>query len=254
MYQETGKILEHDRLCEDIYRIRIASEHISRDAQPGQFVLLRVSPGLDPLLRRPFSLHEKDEESFELLYKVAGKGTSILSGRRCGEVIDTIGPLGKGFSPVDGEALLAAGGMGIAPLLFLARSLTEDGKKVVLVYGAKTGALLIDCTRFEDTGVSVKLTTEDGSRGFTGTCVELLGSELSESEYSGVYACGPSAMLRQVSQLCKEHGVPSCQVSVEEKMACGVGACLGCSVGNNHGGYLTVCKDGPVFEASEILI
>jgi dihydroorotate dehydrogenase electron transfer subunit len=252
MYQESGEILEHDRLSDDILRIRIGSEKIRERAAPGQFVMLKVADGIDPLLRRPFSLHDVHDESFELLYRVVGKGTSVLSGRRCGDSIDSIGPLGEGFKPADGRTLLVAGGMGIAPLLFLSRRLKEYGKDPVLAYGAGTASSLVRVDSFRSLGVTVKLATEDGSMGFAGTCVDLLELELSKSDYGAVYACGPARMLAVMSGLCERYGVESCQVSIEARMACGVGACMGCSVSSKSGGYRAVCKDGPVFEIGEI--
>jgi len=240
-------------LCEDIYRVRITSRKMSGEAAPGQFLMLKSSPGFDPLLRRPLSFHETYDDSFELLYKVVGRGTLILSGRKCGEHVDSIGPLGKGFRPAGGRPLLVAGGIGIAPLLFLARRLREEGKEPVLVYGARQVSFLVERERFEGLDVTVRLATEDGSTGFAGTCVELLESEMSKSDYGVVYGCGPSAMLAAVSELCERYGVESCQVSIEERMACGVGACLGCSVASSAGGYLSVCKDGPVFKTGEIV-
>ena len=253
MYQESGEILEHDRLCEGIYRIKITSRKISREAVPGQFLMLKVSDGIDPLLRRPFSFHECQKGSFELLYRVVGRGTSVLSGRRPGEPVDSIGPLGRGFRPATGRPLLVAGGIGVAPLLFLARHLRGEGKEPVLIYGAGEASSLVGRERFRSLGVEVKLATEDGSLGFKGTCVELLESEMEGADYGAVYGCGPSPMLAAVSDLCVKRGVGSCQVSIEERMACGVGACLGCSVAGRAGGYLSVCKDGPVFMAGEVV-
>jgi dihydroorotate dehydrogenase electron transfer subunit len=252
MYQESGEILEHDHLCDDILRLRIASRYISDLAAPGQFVMLKVGDGLDPLLRRPLSFHQTYDGSFELLYRIVGKGTSVLAGRRCGELIDSIGPLGKGFTPVCERPLLAAGGMGIAPLLFLSRRLKEDGRDPILVYGAGTASSLVRVDSFTNLGVAVKLATEDGSAGFTGTCTELVEQELSQSDHDVVYACGPLGMLAGVSGICERYGVKSCQVSIESRMACGVGACMGCSVSLKAGGYRAVCKDGPVFEIGDI--
>ena len=253
MHQEKGKVLENERLCEDIYRIRIKSPKISRELKAGQFVLLKVSQGFDPFLLRPFSFHDAQPGSYDLIYQVVGKGTSILSTKSVGDVMDSIGPLGNGFKFVQGEAILVAGGIGIAPLLLLAKSLGTKKMETVLVYGAKTASCLVSTEKFDSVGVSVKLATEDGSTGFKGTCVELLEPLLRGSTFKAVYACGPAAMLREVAKLCRSHDI-SCQLSVEERMACGVGACKGCSISREDGGYLTVCKDGPVFDAGEVQI
>ncbi|TET45990.1 dihydroorotate dehydrogenase electron transfer subunit [candidate division TA06 bacterium] len=253
MNQEKGKVLENERLCEDVYRIRIRSPRISKEVKAGQFVMLRITEGFDPLLLRPFSFHDVQSESYELVYQVVGRGTSILSKKSIGDVMDSIGPLGNGFESAQGEAILVAGGIGIAPLFLLARSLTGQKMKTVLVYGAKTASSLVCRERFDSLGVSVKLATEDGSAGFKGTCVGLLEPLLGSSAVEAVYACGPAAMLREVAKLCKGHDI-SCQMSVEERMACGVGACKGCSITRTDGGYLTVCEDGPVFDAGKVKI
>lgn len=253
MHQEKGKVLENERLCEGIYGLKIKSPEISKEVKAGQFVLLKVSEGYDPLLLRPFSFHDVQSESYDLVYQVVGKGTSILSTKSVGDEMDSIGPLGNGFKLVRGEAILVAGGIGIAPLFLLARSLAGQGTKTVLVYGAKTASSLVCRERFDSVGVSVELATEDGSAGFKGTCVELLEPLLGSSTVEAVYACGPPTMLREVGELCKSHNI-SCQVSVEERMACGVGACLGCSIRRTDGGYLTVCKDGPIFESGKVQI
>ncbi|MFQ5904998.1 MAG: dihydroorotate dehydrogenase electron transfer subunit [bacterium] len=254
MHQERGKIVENERLCDGIYRMRIESPRISKESKPGQFVLLRTSSGYDPLLRRPFSLHDADSRTYELVYRLVGRGTSMLAESSVGDEIDSIGPLGNGFRLIRGEAIVAAGGIGIAPFFLLARSLIKQHTKAVLAYGAKTGSLLVDTEKFARIGVSVEVATEDGSVGSKGTCGDLLKELLSKSRFKGAYACGPPAMLREVAGLCKAHMIPSCQISVEERMACGVGACLGCSIKSADRGYLTVCKDGPVFEAGEVEI
>ena len=253
MHQEKGKVLENEPLCEGIYRMRIECPRISKEAKAGQFVLLKVCQGFDPLLLRPFSFHDVQSESYDLVYQVVGRGTSILSTKSIGDVMDSIGPLGNGFKFVQGESVLVAGGIGVAPLLLLARSLARRKMKTVLVYGAKTAASMVCKEGFDSVGVSVKLATEDGSTGFKGTCVELLEPLLKSSNVNAVYACGPTAMLREVAKLCKDHNT-TCQISVEERMACGVGACKGCSISRTDGGYLTVCKDGPVFDAREVQI
>jgi len=253
MYQERGEVLENERLCEGIHRMRIKCPRIAKEAKAGQFVLLKVSQGFDPLLLRPFSFHDVQSESYELVYQVVGRGTSVLSTKSIGDVVDSTGPLGNGFKFEEGESVLVAGGIGIAPLFLLARSLAQRKMKTILVYGAKTAASLVCKERFGSVGVSVRLATEDGSTGFKGTCVELLELLLKSSTVGVVYACGPTAMLRGVAELCKGHNT-TCQISVEERMACGVGACRGCSISRKDGGYLTVCKDGPVFDAREVQI
>jgi dihydroorotate dehydrogenase electron transfer subunit len=254
MYQEKGRIIENVNLGEEIFMMRIESPKIAREARPGQFAMLAVTPGVDPLLRRPLSFHDADATTYVLLYKAVGRGTSILKAKSPGDEIDSLGPLGSEFEVAGGEAVLVAGGIGIAPLHFLGRSLAAQGRKATLIYGSRTAASLVRAEELESLGLSVNLATEDGSRGFEGTAVELFKQHLSNSTPSAVYACGPTAMLKGVMEACAHGKVQKCQVSIEERMACGVGACLGCSVARTGGGYLTVCKDGPVFNAGEIKI
>ncbi len=254
MYQENRQILEHELLCDSMYRIKIASDSIWRVAKAGQFVLVKVSESLDPFLRRPLSFHDVSEGSYELVYQVLGRGTAALSEKFCGEKVDCIGPLGNGFEAKGRKVAMVAGGVGIAPFLLLARMLVERQAEIVLLYGARTASSLIDTCVFRELGVTVEVATEDGSSGFEGTCVEMLESQLTSTMFDSLYACGPAEMLKSVAGVSRRNSIESCQLSVEERMACGVGACLGCSVKSAEKGYLTVCRDGPVFEAGEIAI
>ncbi|HHL39175.1 MAG TPA: dihydroorotate dehydrogenase electron transfer subunit [Deltaproteobacteria bacterium] len=236
--------------------------------RPGQFLMVRVSDGpdplsLDPLLRRPFGVADVAGGALggglvtgtriEIIYRVVGRGTAIMSRLRPGDVIDVLGPLGNGFPPVEpGRRLvMVAGGIGIPPFKLLAR--TTGG---TLLFGARTGreAALAEQLRAIG-GCTVRTATEDGSVGHKGLVTDLLAEEVSAE--SVVYACGPAAMLRAVARLCAGRGV-ECHVSLESSMACGMGVCLGCAVRaaqKDHAGAfrpLMVCCDGPVFESSLI--
>ena len=258
-------ILSNERCASDVYRLKFLSEPIARNAQPGQFVHIRTSVQTDPLLPRPFSIHDVDvaSEGVEVLFKRVGDGTRILSSKRVGEAVDVLGPLGHGFRTGEGRggAVLVAGGMGIAPFPFLVRRLVESGHSVLVVAGWRTAEEIVGIDSIESLGASVDVATEDGNRGFSGTVTELLEARLQAGDFGavsdiGLYACGPKAMFPEVARLARLHRIP-CQVSLEERMACGVGVCSGCavSVGTLTGTdpeYKLVCRDGPVFDMKEV--
>jgi len=237
---------------------------------PGQFVHLRVSGGLEPFLRRPFGIlgHRRvpgGATRIELMYAVIGRGTRRLAAAGPGTRLNLLGPLGNGFWPGDYETLLlVAGGRGAVPLLRLVESREQEangGPEVRFLFGARDQAQLWGLERLA--AVPHRLATDDGSAGFHGTVVELLREELAGSPPTPVVmACGPDAMLAAVARVARAAGVPA-QVSLENRMACGTGLCRGCVVqrqqspaspwsrdGNTT--YATVCKEGPVFLASEV--
>jgi dihydroorotate dehydrogenase electron transfer subunit len=226
-------------------------------ALPGQFVMLRVSENRDPLLARPLGISSIiSKTSIEIIYRVAGRGTTMLSQLEPGHSLDMLGPLGQGFPlPEKGiTPVLVAGGSGFPPLHFLS---TRIGSHAHLFIGARNRACLPPAgilESFRKNVAKVHTATEDGSVGKKGMSTDLLRDYLDGAEKKAlktVFACGPKPMLQAVSKLAADHAVP-CYVSMEERMACGMGACMGCSVAMKAGGYKRVCKEGPVFEASEI--
>ena len=262
-----AKIIEHKRIAQCFYKMRLGSAYLAKNSKPGQFVEIKCSEGHELLLRRPFGVHRIFNGGIEVLYEVIGKGTELLSRKKPGEMLDIIGPLGEGFlvprSTAHGprSTVLVAGGVGIAPLVALAESIVGSrgsgvGSKKVKMYvliGAKKKNHILCKESFEKIGAEVIISTEDGSFGekglITNSLIRLL--QAPNSRLSTIYACGPAAMLKTVAKIAKERKIP-CQVSMEERMACGVGACLGCPVKVKSGGYKMVCKDGPVFDAKEI--
>jgi dihydroorotate dehydrogenase electron transfer subunit len=256
--QEKARILEHQQIAPEHYKLTLSSPTLSSQAQAGQFVQVKVSSDYDPLLRRPLSFHRIDKERkfIELLYRVVGRGTEMLSQARVGDNLDLLGPLGKGFSidPSKQVAIVLGGGYGTAPLLALAEALKHKIKAVYLLLGAQKKDLVLCEKEFRDLGVELLISTDDGSYGHKGTVIDLI-PEVIPSKLSPflaqVFACGPHPMLEQVAEICAELKV-SCQVSLEEKMACGFGVCLGCAL-KTKSGYKMVCKDGPVFDAQEII-
>jgi len=251
MYEGKVPIAAHIPVGPRVFLLRIRASQVAREATPGQFLLLRVAPTHDPLLRRPFSVCRAAGDEVEVLYRVVGRGTALLSERRPGDELEVMGPLGRGFRPPDGSPLLVAGGMGVAPLIFWAQRLRKMGYDPTVLLGAASEGELFGEDLLREVGAEVQIATEDGSRGFGGTVVELLERVL--EPFHCVYACGPSGMLKRVVVLAEAKGVP-CQISVEEAMACGVGACMGCAVRARAGGYLLVCRDGPVFDGGEVAL
>jgi dihydroorotate dehydrogenase electron transfer subunit len=239
------------------FRLVLRAPDAAAAAVPGQFVMLRVSENRDPLLARPFGICSLPSRStLEIIYRVAGRGTSLLIGMEAGHSLDLLGPIGNGFPlPERGAApVLVAGGSGFPPLHFFS---LRKGLPASVFIGARTRECLPPAaivTSFRDASARVRIATEDGSAGNRGMASDLLQTFLSGREGKGpfvIYACGPRAMLASVSRIAADHGVP-CFVSMEERMACGVGACMGCSVAVKAGGYRRVCKDGPVFDSREI--
>ncbi len=253
------RIIRHERLNRDIVRLRISAAELVGFSLPGQFVNIKVGQGYFPLLRRPFSIHRVDRNAgwLEILFKILGPGTEWLSRCSVGDELDLLGPLGNAFQVQEEfrQAVLIAGGLGIAPLLFLAQELRQQQMAVTLLYGNKsqTGCCCQD--EFNELGVQSWIATEDGSLGFIGkvTDLALAHPELWQMPRTMIYACGPNAMLQQVNMMAAAAQIP-CQVSLETMMACGFGVCLGCVVksATATNSFKYVCKDGPVFFSSEI--
>ncbi len=252
-------LVEKNWLTPTIIRSRFANEYLTHDTQAGQFVNIKVSNSYMPLLRRPFSIHRVNREQhwFEILFQVIGTGTKLLADCEIGQRLDILGPLGNHFTFRQNcnRAILIAGGLGIAPLLFLAQQLKIQEIPATLFYGNKSKQNFCCLEDFEAFGVPYFLATEDGSSGFKGKVTELLleSQATSLGSNSIIYACGPNPMLQKVKEIANQLQLP-CQVSLETMMACGFGACLGCVVNSTSQSdpYKYVCKDGPVFDANEI--
>jgi len=258
-------VLSREELSEDVFKLTLSSSYISGKARPGNFVHLKVNSDshASPLLRRPFSIHSVDRagKRFEILLKVVGRGSAILSGKPPGEKLDLLGPIGNSFShPSGGKVpILVAGGMGIAPLWFLytrlAKRLSSENMTVFL--GAKSKKELLYVERLKSAPVELILSTDDGSVGRKGLVTEVFLREIKrrgrDSKRLAVYSCGPHKMLKRMSQIAKSLDL-WCQVSLETHMACGVGACWGCVVKGKDEKYKRVCVDGPVFDAREVAL
>lgn len=259
MGQFACRVLKQIEITGDIYRMSLKAVEIAQECQPGQFVHLRVSQGMDPLLRRPFSIHRVNREKgeVEILYRVVGRGTEMMREAKNGHVFQLMGPLGRGFS-VGGSfshALVVVGGMGSAPVFFLIDELVALGKCVTLLWGVSEGGEIFDLSNLKESGVEVKLATEDGSVGKKGLVTDILKPFLighRENLSTEGFVCGPKAMLKRIQEMAGETEF-NWQVSLEERMACGVGVCMGCAVKMKQGDYRMVCSDGPVFDLKEIV-
>ncbi|MCX5874776.1 MAG: dihydroorotate dehydrogenase electron transfer subunit [Deltaproteobacteria bacterium] len=257
--EEQAEIVRQEQLTPEIFRLTLKAPEIARSARPGQFVMVQTTSCYDPLLRRPLSIHQTvADEQVQLMYKVVGKGTRLLAGMTPGQKLSLTGPLGHGFELAGKQAIcLVGGGMGIAPLYFLAREILRTNKppKCVVLLGARTAAEFGPLPRdFMDIGITeTLLATDDGSLGHHGFVADLLAQHLNPSHQWSVCTCGPHPMMKAVVGQCRKQGW-ECQVSLETMMACGISACLGCATprADLSGPYLHVCKDGPVFKAEEV--
>lgn len=267
--QFTAMILSNAEVSPGYWRMRMTAPQEFSAATPGQFVMVRVSSAIDPLLRRPFGIFDVGVHTpaqsgavaqpyFEMLYRVVGKGTALLASLHETDLLDILGPLGSGFnlgSP-DDEKLIVGGGVGLAPLYLLARELVKQSD-VRLFAGGRTRDDILCITEFERLGVECYTATEDGSLGECGLVTEALLRRLEAIKgRATIYACGPHGMLNAVANIAAARKIP-CQVSLEGYMACGVGACLGCvAPGHDHSSdtpdFRCVCTEGPVFEAGEL--
>lgn len=249
MYRKC-KVASNVELCKNIYEMVIESDEIASSAKPGQFLHIKTNNGRDPLLRRPISISRayKEKGQVSLIYRIAGRGTQELAYFSQGQYIDIMGPLGNGFPVFPGKkCAVVGGGMGVAPLLELLNCLKDCDAYI----GFKCEAF-----KTEEYGKACRklfIATEDGSEGIRGFATDLIGDI---KAYDIVYACGPRPMMKKVKELCGNAGV-ECYMSVEERMGCGIGACLvcACSIEAEDGSrrYKKVCADGPVFNAREVV-
>ncbi len=261
---ELCRVASSETIAPGIHRLQFHSPSIAGSCVPGQFVHVSCGPAAkpgEPVLRRPFSISSFDRRRglVEVVYRVVGPGTNWLSRLRRGDLLDVMGPLGSGFSHPSrrGPVLLVAGGIGVAPLLGWAQELLPTGRRMYALYGARTREQLVGVRQLETSGVTVTACTDDGSEGFHGSVCDLLNPVLSHRRPVKIYACGPTAVLRAAQSAARELRI-SCEVSVEDRLACGIGACVGCAVPRRapSGGrlYFRACSDGPVFDAAEIVI
>ena len=251
--QRMCRIEESRTLGEGLHSLTLSCGDMAREMRPGQFV--HVACGADQLLRRPISLCTVSGDTFRLVFQIKGAGTRYLAERKAGEQVDVLGPLGRGFDldRLGPRPVFVGGGIGVPPLLWGMQRVRQRGGEPRAVLGFRSRGAVILTEEFEREGACT-ITTDDGSFGRPGFVTDALAECLAGA--SAVAACGPRVMLRAVAHLAKAAGVP-CQVSLEERMGCGIGACLVCAcalkgeAGQTRYGH--VCKDGPVFDAEEVV-
>lgn len=258
-----AKIVEIEQLKQDIYKFSVQAKEIVENAKPGQFIEIRVIDNIEPLLRRPISIYNIDKEKgiLEFIFQVKGKGTEILAKRKVGEELDIIGPIGYGTFEIKDykNAAIIGGGIGTFPLYELAKELKQNTSSKVTTYlGFRSKNYVVLEEEFKSVSDKLVITTDDGTYGIEGFAINELKKDIEEGKIDKIFACGPLPMLKAVQTLSIEKNIP-CQISLEEKMACGLGVCLGCAVKtakspSDAPQYWHVCKAGPVFNATDVEI
>ncbi len=253
-----ARVARVSRLTTDIFSVWLEAAKIAGRIMPGQFIGVKVPGRIDLLLRRPLSVADVIGSKLRVVFRVVGAGTRVLSQAQSGEEWNILGPLGRPAPlPENREVILCGGGIGVAPLLYLARVLTGRHNRILALLGAKTRTELIMVRDFRSMGVEVFLTTEDGSCGRQGLVTEMIEEVLAGVKRPVVFACGPEEMLSAISGMVRERETRSGQQVaafgfVEGRMGCGVGICYGCALKRRDGGYIRVCRDGPVVPLSEV--
>ena len=240
------ELVEKSEIAKNIFDFKLKNAQIAKITEPGQFLHIAV-PGM--VLRRPISVCDVTDDCIRIVFRIKGDGTRRLSEAKKGDMLDVLGPLGNGFDIEKGKTYaFVGGGIGVPPMLYSAKRAQKA--YAVLGFANKDAAIL--CGDFKAAGCELFIATEDGSLGVRGFVTEPLENIIDRVD--GVCACGPIPMLKAVAELCRKNGKP-CQVSLEERMGCGIGACLVCACkthGENGDEYKHVCKNGPVFDAEEV--
>ena len=259
MHKEPEARIVHKQTWGEYCLLGLKTEGIAKQAQPGQFIMVRPGDSLYPLLRRPFSIHSVQNGVVEIFFQKTGIGTALLSQKEQGDFLDIIGPLGKGFrldNSLRGKNVaLIGGGRGIAPLYFLARELRALRANPHIFYGGKTKEDIPLEQKFVTDHFEIVLSTDDGSYGFKGFITDLFRKSLQKFQPSKIFACGPETMMQKISLIAREKNI-SAEFSLEAIMGCGFGACWGCVRKirkNSKEEWLKICEEGPVFGGDQII-
>ncbi|MBF0490627.1 MAG: dihydroorotate dehydrogenase electron transfer subunit [Candidatus Omnitrophica bacterium] len=252
--QNTYKVISNEKLCQQFWCLSFDAPDLLKEVKPGQFVHIRSNEGLEPFFRRPFSVY-RAQRYVEIFYEAKGPGTRLLAAKTKGDPLDVLGPLGTPFvlpSLDIKQVVMIAGGIGVAPMLILSDILKKRKLDLVLLYGGRTRAHVYPMKEFKDNGVKVHIATDDGSVGVKGRVSDLFEKVKFNSHDTFIYTCGPNPMMKAVQDFALKNNIKG-QAACEEIMACGLGACLGCSILTKHG-YKTVCHDGPAFDLDDVIL
>lgn len=258
-----AEIVKIEQLKQDIYKFSVKADEIVKQARAGQFIEIRVIDNIEPLLRRPISIYNLDKQNgiLEFIFQIKGKGTTLLAKRKVGEKLDIVGPLGYGTFSIKEykNVAIIGGGIGTFPLYELAKELKEQTNTNIHIYiGFRNKELITLEQEYKSVSNELTITTDDGSYGTQGFAINELKKDCEKEKPDKIFACGPLPMLKAVQSYANENNIP-CEISLEQKMACGIGVCLGCAVKtakspSDAPEYWHVCKAGPVFNAQDVEI
>ena len=254
------EVISNELVAENHYLLRCSCPEIAASALPGQFIHVLIPQGSGLLLRRPFTIYTVEGDQITMLYQLIGEGTNVLSSLKRRDLIRVLGPLGNTFeiSTAPNPAIIVGGGAGIASLMLLAVVLRRAGVHALGLVGSMNKERLLSVEDLKTIGVETHIATDDGSVGHHGFVTELLTHILDTQELQApvIYACGPDGMLRAVTKIALDYGIPT-QLAMENRMGCALGVCLGCVCKvQTPGGefeYQRVCTEGPVFNAEDII-
>lgn len=251
------KLVKKEKLIDGIYKFSVEAPEIAKEAKPGQFLEIKVSETGEVFLRRPISIYNIDKSIIEFIFQVKGKGTELLANKEVGDKIDIIGPLGKGTFEIKEykKVFIIGGGIGTYPLYELAKQLKVKSE-VSMYMGFRNKELVTLEKEFGSVANELILATDDGSYGKKGFAIDYLKEDCKKAKPDIIFACGPLPMLKAVQEFANSNNI-SCQMSLEERMSCGIGACLGCAVkvvSGKEERFGHVCKEGPVFYATDVEI
>lgn len=251
MFLEDVKVIQNIQIADNYYLMKVEGDKIPQHSKPGQFFMLQCKDN-SKVLRRPISLHNVEGNTLEFYYEALGKGTKEFTQLSTGETINIQGPLGNGYdTDLKGKNIVViGGGMGMAPIKYLIKDLKDNNDITFIGGGRNAGAVKI-IEKFDFKNIELKVATDDGSVGAKGNTVDILKEVLKGKDIDIIYTCGPHPMMEAVAKVAQENNI-RCQISLEERMACGIKACVGCSILTKKG-MKKVCYDGPVFESTDIV-
>jgi dihydroorotate dehydrogenase electron transfer subunit len=251
--QNRYNVVELVKVSEVYYRLVLDAPELAAAVRPGQFIHIKVSDHLEPLFRRPFSVYRARNGRVEIFFEAVGKGTRMLLAKKKNDVLDVLGPLGRPFTMPGKDVkqiVFIAGGIGVAPFMLFSDLLADHPAEKILLYGGRSAAHTFTMNEFKKNGVTPFIATDDGSVGVRGR-VSNLFAQIEIELGPAVYVCGPRPMIAAAAAFAEAEGLEG-EASMEEVMACALGACLGCSIPTTKG-YRTVCHDGPVFKLEELV-